>query len=95
MSIHEPVEVEVKSVRVSQSQVRFSSRFLLKAALSLVFGSGCALAWHFIHGVSEPYQLSPSDPHFWFHLVVEITVALYTSGLFFILWTLVRRFHLR
>jgi hypothetical protein len=64
----------------------------LKPWLSLLFGLALAVAWHFLHHIGEIYQPTPADPYFWFHLVVEGTIALYATLLFFIAWTLWERF---
>ncbi len=58
----------------------------------MLFGLTLAVVWHFVHQAGEIYQPSPTDPQFWFHLLVEGTIALYAAAFCFIAWTLWERF---
>lgn len=60
--------------------------------LAPVFGLAVAVSWHFLHQADEIYRPSPDDPHFWFHLVVEGTIALYAALFYLVIWKVWQKF---
>lgn len=64
----------------------------LAPRLAPVFGLAVAVAWHYIHQAGEIYRPSPDDPQFWFHLVVEGTIALYAAFFYLVIWKIWQKF---
>ncbi len=84
-------EVEVSSLKRSRRKVLKNSNPLVPR-LAPVFGLVVAVAWHYLHQAGEIYRPSPDDPQFWFHLVVEGTIALYAAFFYLVIWKIWQRF---
>ena len=85
-------EVEVASLKRSRRKVLKTSRSIAPR-LAPVFGLAVAVGWHFLHQAGEIYRPSPDDPQFWFHLVVEGTIALYAAFFYLVIWKLWQKFN--
>lgn len=83
--------MEVASLKRSRRKVLRTSHPWVPR-LAPVFGLAVALAWHYLHQAGEIYRPSPDDPQFWFHLVVEGTIALYAAFFYLVIWKLWQRF---
>lgn len=87
-----PVEVDVVSLKNRTSR-RFSSKpASMKPGYALMFGLCMAVAWHFLHHAGEVYHLTPADPRFWFHMVLEGTISLYAALFYLIVCKLWQKF---
>lgn len=84
-------EVDVVSLKRSRRKVLKNGTPLLPR-LAPVFGLAVAVVWHYLHQAGEIYRPSPDDPQFWFHLVVEGTIALYAAFFYLVIWKLWQRF---
>lgn len=85
-----PPEVEVASLQRRTGRKLSGGTF--KPGFATVFGLAVAVGWHYLHQAGEIYQPSPADPQFWFHLVVEGTIALYAAFFYLIIWKLWQKF---
>lgn len=84
------IEVEVASLKQPPRRKLANKPVVFK--LAPLFGLLVAVGWHFLHQAGELYQPSPADPQFWFHLMVEGTIALYATLFYLIIWKLRQRF---
>ena len=87
----EAPEVEVTSLKRPRRRALKTSK-PWAPRLAPVFGLAIAVAWHYLHQAGEIYRPSPDDPQFWFHLVVEGTIALYGAFFYLVIWKLWQRF---
>jgi hypothetical protein len=86
------IEVEVAGLKQRPNRKLSSKPAAFKPAFAPLFGLAVAVGWHYLHQAGELYQPSPDDPRFWFHLLIEGTIALYAALFYLILWKLWRRF---
>jgi hypothetical protein len=87
------IEVEVASLKQRpRRKLSSKSAVAFKPGFAPLFGLAVAVGWHYLHQAGDLYQPSPDDPRFWFHLLVEGTIALYAALFYLIIWKLWQKF---
>jgi len=85
-------EVDVADLKRTRRVTLQSKKAKSWPRLAPIFGLAVAIAWHYLHQAGEIYRPAPDDPQFWFHLVVEGTIALYAAFLYLVIWKIWQKF---